>query len=182
MATTETAVPVTPELRRVLDAWSPRPAYVRDRQWDFLAINDAAREVFGYGDTDHNCLVSFFTNIRYRSMNTQWAESAPGVVARFRADAARYPGDPGFGRLAEDLRAASPEFAELWERHDVSGGDQAVKAVRHPDAGELTFEATLLPLQDRPGQSLVLHNPRPGTDTQARLEQLMTRVRLARAS
>ncbi|GAA2313071.1 helix-turn-helix transcriptional regulator [Actinomadura sp. NPDC048955] len=175
------AVPITPELRRVLDAWSPRPAYVRDRHWNFVAINDAAREVFGYGDTDHNCLVTYFTNVRYRSMNTHWAAAAPDVVARFRADAARYPDDPEFDRIIEDLLTVSPEFAELWPRHEVSGGGQAVKGIRHPDAGELVFEGTLLPLADRPGHALVLHNPRPGTGTQERLERLMARRALAAA-
>ncbi|HEU5028672.1 MAG TPA: helix-turn-helix transcriptional regulator [Spirillospora sp.] len=173
------AAPITPELRRVLDAWSPRPAYVRDRYWNFIAINDAARAVFGFGDVDHNCLVSFFTNVRYRDMHTHWAEAAPGVVARFRGDAARYPDDPEFGRIADDMIAASAEFAGLWERHEVSGEAQAVKGVRHPEVGEMVFEGTVLPLADRPGQHLVLHNPRPGTGTQERLERLMSRRRLA---
>ncbi|TDD76095.1 XRE family transcriptional regulator [Actinomadura darangshiensis] len=176
------AVPITPELRRLLDAWSPRPAYVRDRLWNFVAINDSAREVFGYGDTDHNCLVTFFTNVRYRSMHTHWSAAAPGVVARFRADVARYPDDPGFDRLVADVLAVSPEFAELWPRHEVSSGTQAVKGIRHPEAGELVFEGTLLPLADRPGHHLVLHNPRPGTGTQERLEKLMARRGLAAAS
>nr|WP_242001718.1 helix-turn-helix domain-containing protein [Kribbella steppae] len=53
---------VTEELRRLVDAWSPRPAILRDQYWNLLAINDATRTVFGYDDTDHNCLISFFTN------------------------------------------------------------------------------------------------------------------------
>ncbi|MER6808049.1 helix-turn-helix transcriptional regulator [Spirillospora sp. NPDC000708] len=176
------AAPITPELRRVLDAWSPRPAYVRDRHWNFVAINDAAREVFGFSDVDHNCLVTFFTNARYRSMHLEWAAAAPGVVAGFRADAARYPDDPEFGRIAEDMIEVSPEFAELWPRHDVSAATQAVKGVRHPEAGEMIFEGTLLPLADRPGTDLVLQNPRPGTGTMERLERLMARRGLAAAS
>ncbi|RSN71362.1 helix-turn-helix transcriptional regulator [Actinomadura sp. WAC 06369] len=176
------AVPVTPELRRLLDAWSPRPAYIRGRHWDLVAINDAAREVFGYGDTDHNCLVTFFTSMRYRRQHLHWEAAAPGVVGRFRADAARHPDDPEFARIVADLGTVSPEFAELWARHEVSTGAQAVKAVLHPEAGELVFESTLLPLADRPGQDLVLHNPRPGTGTEERLERLMARRRLAAAS
>ncbi|MFC4050073.1 helix-turn-helix transcriptional regulator [Actinomadura syzygii] len=176
------AVPITPELRRILDAWSPRPAYVRDRHWNFVAINDAAREVFGYGDVDHNCLVTFFTNVRYRSVHAHWVAAAPGVVARFRADAARFPDDPEFARIVDDLLAVSSEFAELWPRHEVSAPAQAVKAIRHPEVGELVFEGTLLPLADRPGQLLVLNNPRPGTGTQERLEALMARRGLIAAN
>jgi transcriptional regulator with XRE-family HTH domain len=180
-AEAEPAVPVAPELQRVLDAWAPRPGYVRDPRWNFVAINTAARTVFGYGDTDHNCLVTFFTNARYRALHTHWEQAAPGVVARFRADAARHPDDAGFTELIDGMLAASPEFAALWARHDVSSGGQAIKAVRHPDVGELVFESTLLPLPDRPGHHLVLHNPKPGSETGARLERLMSGPRLAEA-
>lgn len=165
------SAPPSPELQRLLDAWAPRPGYIRDRHWNFTVINDAARAVFGYGDTDHNCLVSFFTNARYRVLHRAWAENAPAVAAGFRADAARYPDDPEFDRIAEELAAASPEFAELWARHDVGEHTSAVKAVDHPEAGTLVFDATLLPLPEHPGHNLILHNPRPGTDV--RLEQLM---------
>ncbi len=166
------AVPVAPELQRVLDAWSPRPGYVRDRHWNFVALNDAAKDVFGYGDTDHNCLVTFFTNARYRSVLEHWAAAAPGVVARFRADAARHPDDPEYDRLIADLCAASAEFAELWSRHEVSVPARTVKAILHPEVGLLVLEATLLPLPERPGDQMVLYNPRPGTGSVERLARL----------
>ncbi|WP_019630497.1 helix-turn-helix transcriptional regulator [Actinomadura atramentaria] len=174
--------PVAPELRQVLDAWSPRPGYIRDPHWNFVAINDAARACFGYGEDDYNCLVTFFTSARYRAIQPRWAEAAPGVAARFRAHAARFPGDPEFARIAADLGAVSPEFAELWARHEVSASARAVKAVRHPDVGELTFDAAAFPVPDLPGHDIVLHHPRPGTGTQERLERLMARPRLATAS
>jgi transcriptional regulator with XRE-family HTH domain len=167
------SVSASPEVRRLLDAWSPRPGYIRDRHWNFTAVNDAARVVFGYGETDHNCLVSFFTNARYRVLHRHWAETASDVAAGFRGDAARHPDDPEFDRIAADLATVSPEFAELWARHDVAEHTSAVKAVDHPDAGTLIFDATLLSLPEQPGHHLILHNPRPGTDTGERLEKLM---------
>ncbi|HKR52528.1 MAG TPA: hypothetical protein VJT72_23715 [Pseudonocardiaceae bacterium] len=42
---------VTPELRRLLGAWTLRPAMLLDGYWNLLAINDAARTVFGPGST-----------------------------------------------------------------------------------------------------------------------------------
>ena len=164
---------VTPELRHLLDAWMPRPAVLRDRYWNLLAINDATRTVFGYGDTDHNCLISFFTNARYRSMHVPWASVAPAVVATFRADAAHSPDDPEFGRVVEELSAVSSEFAELWARHEVGAPTQAVKAVHHPEAGALFFDTTTLAVADRPDWYLVLYNPRPGTGTGHQLERLL---------
>ena len=163
---------VTPELLNLLDAWLPRPAMLQDRYWNLLAVNDATRTVFGYTDTDHNCLITFFTNTRYREMYMHWASVAPGVVAAFRADAAQYPDDPEFSRVVNDLSAISTDFVELWERHDVGPHMQAVKAVHHPEAGDLVFDKTTLAVTDRPDWHLVLYNPRPGSDTEERIERL----------
>ncbi|MEV0030020.1 helix-turn-helix transcriptional regulator [Nocardia sp. NPDC050793] len=164
---------VSPELRQLVDAWAPRPAILRDPYWNLLAINDATRSVFGYGDTDRNCLISFFTNARYRGMHDPWASTAPLIVAAFRADAARAPGDPEFSRVVDELTAASPEFAELWARHDVGVPGQDVKAVRHPEAGDLYFDTTTLIVADRADRYLELYNPRPGTATEQRVAQLL---------
>ncbi|MEU2039985.1 helix-turn-helix transcriptional regulator [Nocardia niwae] len=164
---------VTPELRRLLDAWGARPAVLRDRYWNLLAVNEAARSVFGFGDADRNCLVSFFTNPRYRGMHVAWGAIAPAVVAAFRADAAHAPDDPEFGRVIGELSAASAEFDQLWARHDVDAAVQAVKAVRHPDAGDLLFDTTTLAVADHPGWFLVLYNPQPGTGTAQRVDDLL---------
>ena len=164
---------VSPELRQLIDSWNPRPAVLQDRYWNLPAINDAAKLVFGYTDTDTNCFVAFFTNPRYRTMHTHWATVAPQVVAAYRRDAARFPDDLEFARVIDQLSAVSPEFVDLWSRHEVDSHVQAVKAVEHPDAGELVFDTTTLDVSDRPDLSLVLYNPRPGTHTQARIERLV---------
>jgi transcriptional regulator with XRE-family HTH domain len=163
---------VPPELLNLLDAWLPRPAMLQDRYWNLLAVNVATRNVFGYGDSDHNCLITFFTNTRYRDMYMHWASVAPGVVAAFRADAAQYPDDPEFNRVVDDLSAISPDFVELWERHDVGPHMQAVKAVHHPEAGDMVFDKTTLAVADRPDWHLVLYNPRPGSGTEERIQRL----------
>ncbi|MDA2803340.1 helix-turn-helix transcriptional regulator [Nocardiopsis suaedae] len=164
---------VTPELRNLIDGWMPRPAMLRDRYWNLLAVNDAARTVFGYGDTDHNCLISFFTNAMYRAMYVHWAAVAPEVVAAFRADAAEYLGDPGFDRVVEDLGAVSPEFTELWARHDVGEHVRVLKAIRHPEAGGMVFDKSTVTVADHPDWRLDLYSPKPGTGTEERMAWLM---------
>ncbi|MFC9998949.1 helix-turn-helix transcriptional regulator [Nocardia sp. NPDC127526] len=173
--------PVSPELRRLIDGWNPRPAILRDRYWNLLAFNDATRLVFGYDDSDHNCLTTFFTNARYRDMHTEWAEIAPVVVAAYRADVAYSPADPGFQRVIGELSSASTEFAELWARHDVAAPTQGMKAVRHPEAGDLIFDKTTLALIDQPDWHLEFYNPRPGTGTAERLDWLTRSSALASA-
>ncbi|WP_067829578.1 helix-turn-helix transcriptional regulator [Nocardia inohanensis] len=164
---------VEPELRRVVESWAPRPAILRDRYWNLLAINDGTRAVFGYGDADENCLISFFTNARYRDLHTEWAAIAPEVVAAYRADVAHAPGDPAFARVIGELSAVSVEFAELWARHDVGAPTRTRKAVRHPEAGELVFDKTTLAVIDHPEWYLELYDPRPGTGTEQRLARLL---------
>jgi transcriptional regulator with XRE-family HTH domain len=164
---------VTAELRHLVDAWAPRPALLQDRYWNLAVVNDPARAVFGFTDSDRNCLVTFFTSLRYRRMQNEWAAVAPGVVAAFRADAARWPGDPGFGRVVDELGAVSSEFAELWARHEVGVPAQVVKAVHHPEVGDLLFDATTLAVPDGSDLRLVLYDPRPGSGTGERLERLV---------
>lgn len=164
-------VEVSPELRRLIDAWTPQPALLRDRYWNILAVNNATRAVFGYDESDQNCLISFFTNPRYHGIHPRWAQVAPAVVAAFRAEAAHLPGDPGLQRLVGQLSAVSPEFARLWTQHDVATPTQGVKAVRHPDAGDLYFDTTTLAVIDRPSWYLELYNPQPGTGTRKRVEE-----------
>ncbi|MEV0683617.1 helix-turn-helix transcriptional regulator [Nocardia sp. NPDC050378] len=164
---------VTAEIRALLDGWERGPAVVRDRYWNILAFNTLAGRIFGCDDGEsHNCLVTFFTSPRYRGLPEIWAAAAPGVVAAYRADAALAPHDDQFDRVAEELVASSPEFARLWDRHEVGVPAQAVNALLHPEAGELFFDATTLTVADNPNWSVVLYNPKPGTATHARLTTL----------
>ncbi|MEV0584398.1 helix-turn-helix transcriptional regulator [Nonomuraea sp. NPDC050310] len=160
-------------LRQVIDSWLPRPAYLLDRHWNLVAVNRAAEAVFGYGEDDHNCLVTFFAGARFRSSLLHWRDAAHAIAGQFRADAARYPDDAEFGRLAADLCAVSPEFAEIWAEHDIRGASTGRKTVLHPDVGELTFDYATLTLPDLPGHRLLLHTPAAGTDTEQRLAALL---------
>jgi transcriptional regulator with XRE-family HTH domain len=173
--------PLTPELRRVLESWLPRPAYVLDRHWNVEAINDAARIVLGYTEAGENCLFGFFTDPRWRTALDSWPDKATRLVAQFRADAARFPEDPWFPGLAKRLAAASPEFAELWSRHDVGQFPHGVKVITNPAVGELNFEFSSLPIADRSGSRLILYNAEPGTRTWERLNRLLDEDRLVNA-
>lgn len=176
------ATEVSVEMRAVVDGWERGPAIVRDRYWNILAFNVLAGRVFGCVDGEpHNCLVTFFTSPRYRGLPEPWAEAAPGVVAAYRADAALVPHDSEFQRVADELAAAVPEFAELWEHHEVGAPIQAVNALHHPDVGDLYFDATTLTVADHPNWSLVLYNPKPNTDTAERLAGL-PRLRLSESA
>ncbi|MGW5452869.1 helix-turn-helix transcriptional regulator [Nocardia sp. NPDC003979] len=167
------ARPIPEGMRQVIDSWLPRPAYLLDRHWNLVVVNRAAEVVFGYGEEEHNCLVTFFTSARYRSSLCHWHDGARAIVAQFRADAARYPDDAEFGRIAADMCSVSAEFAEIWAEHDVRDTTTGRKVLLHPEAGEVVFDYTTLLLPDLPSHRLLLHTPAADTPTQLRLDRLL---------
>jgi transcriptional regulator with XRE-family HTH domain len=84
------------------------------------------------------------------------------VVMGLRSTRARYPSDPSVTELVAELRDASPEFARLWERHDVQASPTLTKTFRHPVVGEITVDCDSLALTDR-DQHLVLYSAPPGS-------------------
>ena len=55
------------------------------------------------------------------------------------------------------LRAASPEFRDGWERHDVGGFESRERVFHHPTAGRLVFEHHQLRPSDRPDLQVVVY-------------------------
>jgi transcriptional regulator with XRE-family HTH domain len=90
------------------------------------------------------------------------AEFRHHVVMGLRSTHARYPSDPSVTELVAELRDASPEFARLWERHDVQVSPTLTKTFRHPVVGEITVDCDSLALTDR-DQHLVLYSAPPGS-------------------
>ncbi len=91
-----------------------------------------------------------------------------------RSALARYPADPAVAGLVAELRDGSPEFARLWDRHDVQAAPTLTKTFRHPAVGDITLDCDSLKLTDR-DQHLVLYTARPGSrdaDTLALLHML----------
>jgi transcriptional regulator with XRE-family HTH domain len=90
------------------------------------------------------------------------AEFRHHVVTELRSTLARYPSDPAVTGLVAELRDGSPEFARLWERHDVQSGPTLRKTFRHPEVGKVTVDCDSLKLTDR-DQHLVLYTAPPGS-------------------
>ncbi|WP_328939930.1 helix-turn-helix transcriptional regulator [Streptomyces tauricus] len=160
-------------LQRMIDARMPYPAHIMDQYYNTVLCNDAAATVLGMkpGIT-HNCLVDVFTDPMYRSRARSWKQNARTVVAQFRAACLASPDDEGFQAVATQLKAASPEFAELWERRDIEETGQIRKEMDHLLLGLLFFESSTMRLPARPDLSIVLHTPLPEADTAGKLEWL----------
>ncbi|MFF8290743.1 helix-turn-helix transcriptional regulator [Streptomyces sp. NPDC016309] len=160
-------------LRRLIDAWMPYPAHIMDQYCDTIMYNASAAAVLGMRPgMPQNGVIAFFTDPLYRSRSRSWERNAPQLVAQFRAAFSECPDDEGFRRVVEEAKAASAEFAALWERRDIAPAGQVHKELEHPVAGTLHVESTQLRVPARPDLMIVLHTPLPEADTAAKLEWL----------
>jgi transcriptional regulator with XRE-family HTH domain len=92
-------------------------------------------------------------------------------VAALRAVHGRPGPDPEADELVERLLAASEEFRELWERHEVARRTSADKRFVHPLVGEMTLDCQNLTAENE-SERLVVFSAEPGSVSEARLRML----------
>jgi len=145
-----------------------------------LAWNRAAQAIFGdYGALDgdaRNSMHLVFTNRYHRDLLVDWQELARAALGLFRADSARYVGDPDFERLIAALTAASPEFRAWWPQRDVLRRLSGVKKIRHPIAGAMAFEHMSFSIDDGSDMRLIVYTPLAAEDSFAKMETLLRRA------
>lgn len=168
-----TGAPVEPAMLRLVKGLMPMPALIQDRYWNMVAVNRAAELALNMTDGDHNGLACFFTNEAFRACLVGWHEAARSLVAQYRAEMSASGDDPGFTSVVTRLLEASPEFAQMWARHDVAPGGFVTKIFDHPRAGRLEFEITQLRVPERPDLTLTIDNPVSGTETASRVARLL---------
>ena len=161
---------VRPSILALLERLPQTAAFVTSAAFEVLAWNDLAAALM----EDFARLAPEDRNLARRAFLGPARPEAPlyGVsdgaefrqhaVMELRATLARYPADPAVTGLVEELREGSPEFARLWERHDVQGAPMLAKTFRHPVVGEVTVDCDALTLTDR-DQRLVLYSAPPGS-------------------
>ncbi|WP_158816565.1 helix-turn-helix transcriptional regulator [Methylocapsa sp. S129] len=174
--------PQTPEqvdapLRHTLASLATQPAYVMGRRWDVLAWNPAAQAIFGdYGLLEgdrRNSMHLIFTDGAHRDLLVDWEELARAALGLFRADSAKYIGDPDFERLIALLTAASPEFRAWWPQRDVLRRLSGIKKIRHPIAGAMAFEHMSFSIDDGSDMRLIVYTPLAEEDSIAKMAGLL---------
>jgi transcriptional regulator with XRE-family HTH domain len=157
---------------QVLRALDPFPAVLINDRFDILDSNDAHEEMFWDWHSlpciHKNLLWCAVTEPRATEMLLNYAAEIPYLVARLRAAYARHIGDPEWAENIRRLAALSPEFAEIWERHEVAGPAERTLRFRHPVAGLMTFTRTEYEVSARPGLRISVYSPQDA-DTAARL-------------
>jgi hypothetical protein len=165
-----------PTIQLLLDHLEPYPAIVRNARYDLLAYNFTFSHLLGSNldelpFEERNSLWLCFTNPAWRAAMIDWADATRQMVAEFRSAMAEHVAEPAWKCLVSRLSAASAEFVELWERHDVAAPQNRTKRFLHPDVGLLRLDYTNLWLGQRLGTRLITYTP-ADDDTDARLLQL----------
>ncbi|MFJ3765062.1 helix-turn-helix domain-containing protein [Streptomyces sp. NPDC090082] len=160
----ETPCPVvTPTLRRLLDQLEPVPAAIQNSRYDFLAHNRTFGRLFCDLDAlpreDRNSLWLAFTNEDFRASVTDLPEVTRALAGKLRAAMAEHLAEPAWKELVRRLEEASPEFREIWARHEVVAPGGRVKVIRNARVGLLRFEHTNLWLGPNAGTHLVTYVP-----------------------
>jgi transcriptional regulator with XRE-family HTH domain len=164
-----------PTVQPLLDQLEPYPACVVTARLDLLAYNRAYGSFFADLDTipieDRNLLWLSFTDARWRAVIVDWDDVAGRMVAEYRAAMAEHLDEPAWKTLVARLHRASPEFAAMWERHDVQGVESRARRAMHPTLGLLALDYTNLWLGQRLGTRVITFTP-ADERTRRQLEKL----------
>jgi transcriptional regulator with XRE-family HTH domain len=164
-----------PTVQPLLDQLEPYPACVVTARLDLLAYNRTYASFFADLHTipieDRNLLWLSFTDPRWRAVIVDWDDVAGRMVAEYRAAMAEHLDEPAWKTLVARLHRASPEFAAMWERHDVQGVESRTKRAMHPTLGLLSLDYTNLWLGQRLGTRVITFTP-ADERTRRQLEKL----------
>jgi transcriptional regulator with XRE-family HTH domain len=150
-------------LREVLRGLDPLPASLVNSRFDVIEVNPAHHHLFadwhGLPCVHRNLLWCCVTEPRARERFINYDEEVAHLVARLRSSYGRHVGDPEWEEDIRRLLDLSPEFAELWARHEVAEPADRTHRFRHPRAGELTFDRTELNIPAAAGLRVNVYTP-----------------------
>ncbi|GHH94590.1 helix-turn-helix transcriptional regulator [Streptomyces capillispiralis] len=149
-------------LIRLLDLLGDTPATVMSDLGEVLAQNRAAvllaGDHTGHRGDRRSIVYRWFTDPAARALcpPEEREHHARQIVADLRAAVGRRSGDPAVTGLVDRLRAASADFARLWEEHEVAVRRADRKTFLHPRVGRLVMDCETLVTPDQRQQLVVL--------------------------
>jgi transcriptional regulator with XRE-family HTH domain len=157
---------VTAGMRMLLENLRPCPALVLSRTCDVLAANPEGLALYhglaGWPPARRNTIRYMFRHPDAPALFADWQAATAGAVADLRTVHATDPEAPDVAALVEELSAASPEFAALWQRHDVQHKTGARKVFHHPAVGSISLAWEVLRSGDG-STRISVHQAAPGT-------------------
>ncbi|MGW7042214.1 helix-turn-helix transcriptional regulator [Streptomyces avermitilis] len=167
---------VNPQLLQLLDSWPDTPAFVVGPALDILAHNGLAAALHSGFQRFDNLARMVFVDPAGRDFYQDWDKAAQSCVAEIRAAYGHDPKSPRITEVVETLSAKSPEFAELWARHNVKGKTRQTKNLKHAQVGDLQIQFSAFTVNEAPHQQLVVYQAEPASSTAAAFAELRSRI------
>ncbi|MDN3351680.1 helix-turn-helix transcriptional regulator [Actinomadura sp. DC4] len=150
-------------LVEILHGLDPLPASLTNMRFDVIDSNAAHRGLFvgwhGLPCVHRNLLWCCVTEPQARERFLNYDEEVAHLVARLRSSYGRYVGDPSWEEDIRRLLDISPEFTDLWARHEVAEPSVRTHHFRHPAAGDLIFERTELTIASATEFRITVYTP-----------------------
>jgi hypothetical protein len=168
---------VNPGMMRILDGLDGTAAQVISHLGETLRQTRLAVALLGddsvYTGMDRSQHYRWFTDPAARRLFPVQDHATMSRAMASHLHAAYTDDGPGSQaeHLIEALLARSPEFAELWRGHPVSGPYCAPKRLLHPQVGLLELHCQMLVDPDQ-SQSLVVYTATPGSESHDKLQLL----------
>ena len=166
---------LSPALQMLLDQLEPYPACVQNARFDILAFNRCYGRMIGDIEAlpfeDRNALWLAFTHPRWRETMVDWQDATYRMVGQYRAAMAEHVAEPAWKCLVKRLHTASPEFTEVWDRHDVKTPENRTKRLLNGLVGLLRLDYTHLWLGPRFETRMITYTP-ADAETRDRLAEL----------
>jgi transcriptional regulator with XRE-family HTH domain len=168
-------VTVAPALTDILASFSPNPAILINGRYDIIESNPAHQGVFRDWHSmpciHRNLLWCGITEPSAREKFLNYDDEVGYLVARLRSNYAPHVGDPDWEEDIRRLTELSPEFAELWARHEVCQAEQRLRVFLDAEFGELRFTINELQISAVPGMYFIVYTP-GDEDTRAAVARL----------
>jgi transcriptional regulator with XRE-family HTH domain len=169
---------VAPPLLRVLDRLDDTPALIVSSLGETLVQNRMAVALFGdrsgYTGLARSEIYRWFTDPaaeRRMYPEADRPRQTRAQVANLRAAYGSMGPRSAAGDLVRALQKASPEFAALWDRHEVAKRYADHKVLNHPELGPIELDCQVLFTEDQSQALLVLTAP-PHTEGYEKLQLL----------
>jgi transcriptional regulator with XRE-family HTH domain len=168
---------VAPALLRVLDRLDDTPALILSNLGETLVQNRLAEALFGdksgYTGLARSEIYRWFTDPaeRLRYPEDDRDRQSRAQVANLRAAYGSMGPKSQAGELVRALQAASPEFAALWDQHEVGKRFADHKTLIHPELGGIEVDCQVLFTEDQ-SQALLVLTAAPRSEAYGKLQLL----------
>lgn len=168
---------VSPALMRVLDRLDDTPAQVVTDLGETLAQNRLAVALVGdqthFSGLARSDVYRWFTDPSERLLHPESDRDRQSRVrvSDLRASLTRGGPDARAEAIVRRLQAESPEFARLWDQHDVAVRADDHKTIVHPGLGAIELDCQKLSTQNQ-AQALLVLTASPSTEAHEKLKLL----------